>query len=263
MTVRRKLAIALIVLLIFSLGIAAGIILQRAHIPGSILQRSLYLFQTHITADRNEASGKPWPTWINLKTRKFAPSLKEGIYDTEGDSTYIYRGQLLDLDKTALIIVDAWAYHPNDGWLKRARENMKSKLRPLLDLARYHNMTIVYAPNEGEIAEIAKPLQGEFLVDYMNPIDDTTELDDYLKAHNITTLLYAGYASNWCVLNRPTGIIRMRQLGYDIILVRDCTIAFEMPDTLDMETANSVTINLVENLWGETTTLEDLKAAFQ
>lgn len=263
MTARRKLAIALGVLLIFSVGVAGGIGLQIFHIPGSILQRSIYLFQTHTTADRNEASGKPWPKWIDINTRKFSPSLKEETYDTERDSTYTYPQHLLDLDKTALIVVDAWAHHPNDGWLKRAQENMKSKLRPLLDLARYHNMIIIHAPNKGEIADIAKPLQGEFVVDSMNQLADTTELDDYLKAHNITTLLYAGYSSNFCLLSRPTGIIKMYQLGYDITLVRDCTIAFEMPETLDTETANLVTINLIENLWGATTTLEDLQAAFK
>jgi nicotinamidase-related amidase len=263
MTAKKKLAIALVALLIFSVGVAGGIGLQIFHIPGSILQRSIYLFQTHITADRNEASGKPWPRWIDLNTRKFSPSLKEETYDTERDSSYKFNQRLLDLDKTALIIMDAWAYHPNDGWLKRAQENMKTKLRPLLDLARYHNMIIIHTPNEGEIAEIARPVQGEYIVDSMNQINDITELDDYLKAHNITTLLYAGYASNHCLLSRPTGIIRMHQLGYDIILVRDCTIAFEMPETLDSETANLVAINLVENLWGETTTLEDLQAAFK
>ena len=93
-------------------------------------------------------------------------------------------------------------------------------------------------------------------------MDDTAGLDDYLKAHNITTLIYAGYASNWCVLHRPTGIIRMRELGYDIILLRDCTIAFEMPDSLDDEWANRVTINTIEHQWGETTTLDDLQTAF-
>lgn len=263
MTVRRKLAIVLVALIIFAAGAAGGIILQEYHIPTLILQKSLYIYQTHVPTSKNEVSGEPWPKVINLTTRKFAPSLKEGTYDTESDSTYTYYQRLLDLDKTALIIIDPWAYHPNDGWLKRVQENMSSKLKPLLELARDHNMTIIYAPSGQKIADIVKPLEGEYIVDSMNGLDDTTELDDYLKAHQITTLLYAGYASNWCVLNRPTGIIRMSQLGYDIILVRDCTIAFEMPETLDSKAANLVTINLVENQFGETTTLEDLQAAFK
>lgn len=260
MTVRRKLAIILVALLIFSAGAAGGIILQKFQIPSRILLKCLYTYQTYI---KNEASGEPQTQVINLETRKFAPSLKEGIYDTEMDSDYTYRQRLLDLNKTALIIVDPWAYRPNDGMQKRVQENMRSKLLPLLGLARDHNMTIVYAPNRREIAEIVKPLQDEYIVDSNNEMDDTIELDECLKARNITTLLYAGYASNWCVLNRPTGILKMSQLGYDIILVRDCTLAFEMPETLDSEAANLVIINLVENQWGETTTLEDLKAAFQ
>jgi nicotinamidase-related amidase len=263
MTRRRKLAIVLVALLIFLAGAAGGIMLQKFHIPGLIIQKTIYAFQTRAPAGGNEASGEPWPAVINLTTRKFAPSLTQDTYDTESDSTYTYGQRLLDLNKTALIIVDPWVYHPNDGWLKRVQENMNAKLKPLLDLARYHNMTIVYAPNGQEIAEIVKPSPGEYVVDSTNGLDDTAELNEYLKAHHITTLLYAGYASNWCILNRPTGIIKMSQLGYDIILVRDCTIAFEMPETLDNEAANLVTINLVENQFGETTTLEDLQAAFK
>ena len=262
-TDRRRLTIVLVALLMFAAGLADGVALQKVVIPDHLFQASPYTYQTYTPTNENEAANKPWPEEITLNTRKFAPSLKEGTYDTERDSDYTYRQRSLDLNQTAIIVIDAWAYYPNDGWLKRAQENMSTKLRPLLDLTRYHNMTIIHAPYGQEIADIVKPLPGEFILDSSNEIDDITEIDRYLQAHHITTLLYAGYTSNWCVLNRPTGILTMYRIGYDIILVRDCTIAFEMPETLDSETANLVTINLIENQFGETTTLEDIKMALQ
>lgn len=260
---RRNVAIALVALLMFAAGVADGIAVQKFDAAGYLFHKSPNINQTSIPTNIDEASNPPWPQTISLETRKFAPSLKEGVYDTERDSSYIYNQRILDLDKTAIIVIDAWAYHPNDGCLKRVQENMSSKLKPLLDLARYHNMIIIQAPSGQEIADIVKPLPGEFIVDSKNEVDDITEIDRYLQAHHITTLLYAGYASNHCVLNRPTGIFTMHQIGYDIVLVRDCTIAFEMPETLDSEAANLVIINLIENQFGATTTLDDLKTALQ
>jgi nicotinamidase-related amidase len=260
---RRNVAIALVALLMFAAGVADGIAVQKFDVPGYLFHKSPNINETSIPTTSDETSTPPWPKTISLKTREFEPSMKEGIYDTERDSEYIYNQRLLDLDKTAIIVVDAWASYPNDGWLNRAQENMSSKLKPLLDLARYHNMIVIHAPNGQEIADIVKPIKDEFIVDSKNEVPDTTELDSYLQAHHITTLLYAGYASNWCLLNRPTGIFSMKRIGYDIILVRDCTIAFEMPETLDSEAANLVIINLIENQFGATTTLDDLKTALQ
>ena len=201
---------------------------------------------------------------IMLKTRKFKAAGNPDMYDTERDSTYEYTTRRLDLRGIALILIDVWSYHPNDGWMQRANNHRKLKIVPLLELVRKHNMIIIHAPHNHrpkvKIAEDCKPLPGELVID--SP-PYTTKLDQYLKERNIEVLLYAGYASNWCVLHRPTGIIKMGQLGYDIILIRDCTIAFETPETLDGEWANKVTINIVEYQWGATTTLEDLKAALE
>ena len=262
LTTNPRLLITLVALLTLAIGIVCGIILQKFRIPNYICLKCLYTYQTIMANIDNKASDGPLPEVITLKTRRFEPSLEREIYDTEKDSAYTYQQRLLELNKTALIIIDAWEYHPNDGWLERSQENMKLKLRPLLELARQHNVLIIHAPHGQEIAGIARPIQGEYTVQSNNPVDATIELDDYLKAHKVATLLYAGYTSNSCILYRPTGIIKMSDLGYDIILVRDCTIAFETPDSLNEEWVNKITISTIEHHWGETTTLEDLQVAF-
>jgi nicotinamidase-related amidase len=133
---------------------------------------------------------------------------------------------------------------------------------PLLDLARAHNMTIIHASHGFNITEHCQPLPGELVTGEENDLYLTENFDEYLQAHNITTLLYAGYRSNWCVLHRPTGIIKMSEQGYNVILIRDCTIAFETPETLEGEWANKASINMVEAQFGSTTTLDDLQNAF-
>jgi len=53
----------------------------------------------------------------------------------------------------------------------------------------------------------------------------------------------------------------MKHLGYKIILLRDCTIAFETPESLDGEWALKMAVNMVEFQWGCTSTLDDLREA--
>ena len=124
-------------------------------------------------------------------------------------------------------------------------------------------MIIMHAPNGRAIAEDSKPLPGEIVIASQGVLGDTLQLDLFLKTHNITTLLYAGYASNLCVLTRPTGIIKMSERGYNIVLIRDATLAFETPESLEGEWANVMAITMVEQLWGESTTIDDLRSALE
>ncbi len=194
---------------------------------------------------------------IIISTRTFVPAFV-GENITEADSTYNYTEKEIDLDNTALILIDLWDYS-NDT---RLDENVQHKMIPLMDLARAHNMTLIHAPHGFVISQFCQPLPGELVTGEDNGLCFTDNFDGYLQAHDIDTLLYAGYRSNWCVLHRPTGIIKMSEKGYDVILIRDCSIAFETPETLEGEWAHKAAINMVEAQFGSTTTLDELESAF-
>ena len=51
------------------------------------------------------------------------------------------------------------------------------------------------------------------------------ELWNLCRARGTTHLLYVGNATNMCVINREFGMIQMRRLGVDTLLVRDLTSA--------------------------------------
>lgn len=250
-----KFRLTLVILASVTIGLFGGFLLP--YYPGTAkflagIYRSLPVVQDVETGEKI----------VTLNTRTFRLAGDPDVYNTERDSTYSYETRKLDLNRTALMLIDVWQKDgPNDGLGERVMKNMESKIAPLLQLARKHHMTVIHAPHNGQIAQLAKPLPNEFVVDSHNLIDDTVELDRYLRAHNIKTLIYAGYASNECVLYRPTGIIKMKELGYSIILLRDCTTAIETPESLDGEWANRMAINTVERQFGATTILEDLKAA--
>ena len=83
------------------------------------------------------------------------------------------------------------------------------------------------------------PLEGEPVV--ANGI----ELHEYLKRNKLLFLLYAGFNTNACIINRDYGTIRMRDRGYRIILVRDCTTGMESKDTQStLAQTNGTILNL-------------------
>ncbi|MCP4396773.1 MAG: cysteine hydrolase [bacterium] len=190
------------------------------------------------------------------------------VQRAESEEVYHHEHVQLDLKQTALVLVDVWKKHeprPVDGWLDRKQANIEQKVVPLLALARKHGLTIIHTPHRQEIADEAAPLPGELICNPKNPNDSQKALLPYLRRRQITTLLYAGYTSNLCVLHRPVGILPMRNLGYRTILLRDCTVAY-VPKNLGEplhESAEHAAIKQVESLWGTTTTLDDLERALQ
>lgn len=120
-----------------------------------------------------------------------------------------------DADAEMKMKVTAWeSYFDNDIPL-----NMEEKLLPFLDFARQKHITIVFSSQVYELSPLVEQKK------YDEPIINLgTDLDAYLKGKGISTILYAGYATNNCVLGRPTGIRAMSQLGYNVILVKDCSL---------------------------------------
>ena len=64
-------------------------------------------------------------------------------------------------------------------------------------------------------------------------IFDGEQLHRVLAERRVHTLFYAGFAANMCVPHRDYGMRAMKGRGYDIVLIRDCTTAIEMADTVE------------------------------
>ena len=58
------------------------------------------------------------------------------------------------------------------------------------------------------------------------------ELQLFCREKRIRHLVYAGFATNFCVLNRDYGVLSMRVRGYNIVLIRDATTALESCETV-------------------------------
>ena len=105
----------------------------------------------------------------------------------------------------------------------------------------------------------------------MSPLVDVRD-DEYVVAtgdqlHALATeqgwlhLIYAGFATNWCILNRDYGMRAMARRGYNLILLRDATMGVEFPDTVDSCFATEMAIREVEQQLGFTVANGDFFAA--
>ncbi len=76
------------------------------------------------------------------------------------------------------------------------------------------------------------------------------QLHELLEERHILHLLFAGFATNWCVLGRDYGIRSMARYGYNIVLFRDATTGVEFPDTYDNLFTTEIAIREVEQQYG-------------
>ncbi|NKB72424.1 MAG: isochorismatase family protein [Candidatus Latescibacteria bacterium] len=87
------------------------------------------------------------------------------------------------------------------------------------------------------------------------------QLHDLCRERGIVHLIYAGFATNWCILGRDYGVRAMRGRGYNTVLVRDATEGVEFPDTLAGRWATELAVREVEQVHGFSTSTADFYAA--
>lgn len=97
---------------------------------------------------------------------------------------------------------------------------------------------------ELDIAPEVRPEPGEIL------IHTGQQMHEMLAQRGIVHLVYAGYATNWCIIGRDYGVVAMNDRGYNVILLRDATMGIEFHDSVDRLTATETTIREVETKYG-------------
>lgn len=66
-----------------------------------------------------------------------------------------------------------------------------------------------------------------------------------------------------CVLTRPYGMKNMHKLGYQTILLSDCTLGTEYDDTLEELWVTRLAVRYVETFLGYSTTSEEFIKSFR
>ena len=76
------------------------------------------------------------------------------------------------------------------------------------------------------------------------------QLHELCEKRGIVHLIYAGFATNWCILGRNYGMRAMAARGYNLILLRDATMGVEYPDTVNELMATELAIREAETQLG-------------
>lgn len=103
-------------------------------------------------------------------------------------------------------------------------------------------------PDDLRISSHVEPAESEMV------ISTGDELHAICCERRIKHLVYAGFATNICMLNRDYGVRSMRLLGYNVILVRDATTAVESNETVAGLWATRASVFYIEIKVGVTIT---------
>ena len=108
------------------------------------------------------------------------------------------------------------------------------------------------------------PLAGKLdITPHVTPLDGEIVISDKWELHHVLAelgayhLVYAGFATNWCLLGRDYGIRSMSQFGYHLMALRDATTGVEFPDTLEHNWVTEVGIREIEQQYGFTASTAD------
>jgi nicotinamidase-related amidase len=184
---------------------------------------------------------------LRLPLRKQA----DGTLQDPGDSTTA----IIDLDTraTAAIDIDAWQTHGN-----RVALNVCDKLAPTLAALRSTGLAILHAAHDQDIHPLVRPLAGE--TEIPGDFHDTDFIASMLGDAGIRNLIYLGYFSNKCILQRSLGMLEMHKKGFRTILVRDASLAIESEESVAGEWFHKAAVRFVELNFGESTTCAEVQA---
>jgi hypothetical protein len=158
----------------------------------------------------------------------------------------------------AAVVIDAWADHECPGWYSRAEENMRDFLQPALAALRNLGVRLIHAGHDRPAHPLAKPQPDETTIPGSLA---SAVIAAELRAAEIRTLFYLGYKSNRCIMSRAIGAMPMRSEGFDIVLVRDASIALENSDTFANKQIHAAMIDLFEGAIGASVATADLVRA--
>lgn len=106
-----------------------------------------------------------------------------------------------------------------------------------------------------DIAELVRPLENEVVVSTL------AQMDYVLAQRKILNVIFAGFAANACLLLKPGTVTDMAGLGYQVVVLRDCTTAIEAPWSVDDLSATRATMDYIEMCFGYTATSDEFLTA--
>jgi nicotinamidase-related amidase len=113
-------------------------------------------------------------------------------------------------------------------------------------------------PDSFDIARAIRPLDDEPM------LTNGWQLNGLCRRRDIDTLFYVGFMADICLTNISGAIRSMAGFGYRCVVLKDCTVAYEYPETAEGNWMSFAAIRLIEAGPGySTTSAEFTKAALE
>jgi nicotinamidase-related amidase len=125
----------------------------------------------------------------------------------------------------------------------------------LITEPRYREWLKQFPPEKLRINRYVEPQQGDVV------LGTGQKLTRFCTEKKILHLFYAGFATNICVQFRDYGCRALRESGYNVILLRDCTTGIEVSQTVASLDMTNAAIRNIEMKVGTSTTGEMLRQA--
>jgi nicotinamidase-related amidase len=135
-------------------------------------------------------------------------------------------------------------------WVKKNKINKNQwppvefifRLKEYSKYSRYSNPLYIPYPKILGIHKdlLPKKREREFIASSFN------DVQKIFKDYKILHLLYAGAATNQCIVMRPVGIRNMSAHGYNTIIIRNATIGSELHNTIDSQRVTKAAILDIE-----------------
>lgn len=171
---------------------------------------------------------------------------------------------VLDVVRTT----DLHVCHVEADWMASAYPEIESRRRPDTSQPNENWQKLIdraHGPRYLEDSPLAQMRRAEIVApDADEPLFFYTEpLDEYFRERGIDTAIYAGFATNMCILNAAGGAQPMAARGHRCILIRDATVGTETPESFPERLATRYGIHMFEWKLGCSTTSSDLMRALE
>jgi nicotinamidase-related amidase len=169
---------------------------------------------------------------IEKSDETFAIETRKRILSVENSdlSTISEELQFFNDDEVALVLIHPDVEDSNfDSHSVRKRNNIEGPLKQLVELAREKNIRTYFTP-----AATSKGFHSSLSLDNNSRVPDFLPnqmkqffFHNFLAFTGINTILIAGYDLNSCLYENPIGLRNLSLAGFNVILVRDATVAIE------------------------------------
>tara|TARA_B100001059_G_C17823187_1_gene579639 strand:+ start:1621 stop:2412 length:792 start_codon:yes stop_codon:yes gene_type:complete len=153
-------------------------------------------------------------------------------------------------NKTAFIIMDPWPTGEKEESI------IENKIIPLVnEVLKKNQMVLIVTVNprinknpKNRVHEKLKKISDKNLVFIFHENHNKETFSEFLKSNNISSLIYLGFASNACIINRELGIINMKLQGFKTFFIPEASAAIEDSDSNIFHNKASM---MIKRYWGE------------